>query len=110
MTHGFIVMDFSGYLKDYADAYLEIREQMFGYAKTFPELVVPKGKDDATGVEMVHLQNAQLGLLKSYDEALALQKQLITKFPKRDLRIWCIEYKDAHHIQWYTNNSIVTNE
>ncbi len=109
MNYGFLVANNSGYSKAYNDKYLELREQMFGFAQDFPEAIVPLGTDAKTGVKKVHLRNAHLGLLMTYEQAVKLLGELKKQFPKLNLEIICIEYTDAENIQWYTNNGIISN-
>jgi hypothetical protein len=109
MNYGFLVANNSGYLKTYNDKYLELREKMFGLAQDFPEAIVPLGKDAKTGVKKVHLRNAHLGLLMTYEQATELFNELKKYFPELNLEIICIEYTDAENIQWYTKDGIINN-
>jgi len=110
MNYGFYVFRHAGYSEEFVDKYLELREKLFGYARTYPEVIVPVGDHPDFHVRMVHLKNAHLGLVRSYEEAEQMLAALREVYPGGKFEIICVEYSDGENIQWYTATGIVDNK
>lgn len=101
-NYGFIVVDNSGSPDpEYTEEYLELRRRLFGIAKTYPEWVIPLGVDPATGTRRLHLKNAHLGLLETYEQAESMLAELRGRFPHKPLEIMIYENPKAESIRFY---------
>lgn len=103
IAHGFIVLNNDtnvGWSKKYIDRYLELREQMFGYAPDHPQQRIPQGYNKDLGIPVILLKNANRGLLKTMKEAESLRQSLLQDFSGCPLEIVCMEYPEAASIYW----------
>ncbi len=111
MNYGFIIANNGGKSKEYEIYYMQKREELFDYRQdAYPEAVTPLKPDSKhSQIKRIHLRNAHLGLLRSYEQAETLLEELRKKFDSLPLEIVIIEYENATKIQWYTKTGIEDN-
>lgn len=104
MISGYLVLNHTehiGLSKKYVDRYMQIREDLFGYAQTYPERRTPKGINPVNGLPVIHLENGHLGLLETREQAEQLRPFLLKEFPNSQLEIIEVEYPDSTSLYWY---------
>ena len=103
MAHGFLVLDQSCVFdQSYTDTYLELREKLFNLAKACPQWRIPKGIDPVFKIPRIELQSANIGLVRTYDEAELLMNKLKENFPKKKLEIIISENNQADELSFYS--------